>query len=56
MRVLCRLGSGWPARTFALDAPVNVPPGADRARVLDAAKGHVPASGEIVAPFQKPDN
>lgn len=43
-------------QVFALDAPLDLPPGADRARVLNAAKGHVLASGEIVAPFQKPKN
>lgn len=39
---------------FALDTKLSVGPNADRAKVLDAMKGHVLAKGELVGTFQKP--
>jgi Raf kinase inhibitor-like YbhB/YbcL family protein len=38
---------------FALDTPLDVPPGADREAVLKAMAGHVIARGELVGTFQR---
>ncbi len=40
-------------QVFALDTLLDVPAGAARDRVLDAAKGHVLAKGELVGTFQQ---
>lgn len=40
-------------QVFALDAPLTVTPGADRAALLTAMKAHVLASGEVVGTFQR---
>ena len=37
---------------FALDRPAGLPDGADRAALIRAMKGHVLASGELVATYQ----
>jgi Raf kinase inhibitor-like YbhB/YbcL family protein len=39
---------------FALDAALDLDPNASRAKVLDAMKGHVLASGELVGTFKAP--
>jgi Raf kinase inhibitor-like YbhB/YbcL family protein len=41
-------------QVFALDRALDLPPGAARDDVLAAASGHVLASGELVATFQRP--
>ena len=38
---------------FALDAPLALPPGADRDALLAAMKGHTVAAGEVVGTFQR---
>jgi Raf kinase inhibitor-like YbhB/YbcL family protein len=40
-------------QVFALDAMLDVPPGADRDQVLAAMKGHVLAKGSLVGRFQQ---
>ena len=40
-------------QVFALDAPLTMPPGADREALLAAMRGHVLARGETVGTFQK---
>jgi Raf kinase inhibitor-like YbhB/YbcL family protein len=40
-------------QVFALDTLLDVPAGAPRDRVLDAARGHVLAKGELVGTFQQ---
>jgi Raf kinase inhibitor-like YbhB/YbcL family protein len=40
-------------QVFALDTYLDVPPGADRDQVLQAASGHVLAKGEIVGLYQQ---
>jgi Raf kinase inhibitor-like YbhB/YbcL family protein len=40
-------------QVFALDRPLDVPPGAERDAVIAAMKGHVLASGELVGTFQQ---
>jgi Raf kinase inhibitor-like YbhB/YbcL family protein len=40
---------------FALDRALDLPAGADRDEILGAVKGHVLASGELVATFKRPD-
>jgi Raf kinase inhibitor-like YbhB/YbcL family protein len=40
---------------FALDRTLDLPPHSGRDDVLQAARGHVLASGEIVATFKRPD-
>jgi Raf kinase inhibitor-like YbhB/YbcL family protein len=39
---------------FALDSALGLDPNASRAKVLDAMKGHVVASGELVGTFKAP--
>ena len=39
---------------FALDRPLDLASGAERAALLDAMKGHVLASGEFVGLYSKP--
>lgn len=39
---------------FALDRTLDLPDGAERPQLGDAMKGHVLASGELIATFQKP--
>ena len=39
---------------FALDAPLNLPAGADREALLAAMNGHVLAKGDLVGLFGKP--
>jgi Raf kinase inhibitor-like YbhB/YbcL family protein len=41
---------------FAIDRPLDLPPGAGRDDVLAASKGHVLASGELVGTFKRPDH
>ncbi len=41
-------------QVFALDTAPDLPDGAERAQLAQALKGHVLASGELVATFQKP--
>jgi len=41
-------------QVFALDAVPDLPAGAERAALAAAMKGHVLASGELVATYQKP--
>ena len=38
---------------FALDPPLDIPPGADRDQLLTAAKGHVIGKGELVGTYQQ---
>jgi len=38
---------------FAVDQMLTLPPGADRDALLNAMKGHVVASGEIVGTLQR---
>ena len=40
-------------QVFALDRPLDLKQGADRAALVAAMKGHVLASGELVATYQK---
>lgn len=40
-------------QVFALDTMLDVPPGADRDRVLAAARGHVIAKGRLVGTYQQ---
>jgi Raf kinase inhibitor-like YbhB/YbcL family protein len=40
-------------QVFALDVPVELPQGAERDAVVDAAKGHVLAWGEIVGTYER---
>ena len=40
-------------QVFALDRPLDLKPGSDRGALVDAMKGHVLASGELVAAYQK---
>jgi Raf kinase inhibitor-like YbhB/YbcL family protein len=40
-------------QVLALDAMLDVPPGADRDQVLAAARGHVLATGELVGTYQQ---
>lgn len=42
-------------QVFALDRELSLPPGAGRDEVLEAARGHVLASGELVTTFKRPD-
>jgi Raf kinase inhibitor-like YbhB/YbcL family protein len=42
-------------QVFALDRELALPPGATRDDVLEAASGHVLASGELVTTFKRPD-
>jgi Raf kinase inhibitor-like YbhB/YbcL family protein len=37
---------------FALDAPLTLPPGADRDALVQAMKGHVVACGEVVGTYE----
>jgi Raf kinase inhibitor-like YbhB/YbcL family protein len=39
---------------FALDAPLGLPVGLDKTRLLEAMAGHVMASGELVGTFERP--
>lgn len=41
---------------FALDRRLDLPPGASRAEVLDAMRGHVLAAGELVGTYEEPRN
>lgn len=41
-------------QVFALDRMLDLPDGAERPQLADAMKGHVLASGELIATFQKP--
>jgi Raf kinase inhibitor-like YbhB/YbcL family protein len=41
-------------QVFALDIALGLPPGAERVALLDAMKGHVLASGEVVGTFRRP--
>ncbi len=41
-------------QVFALDRALDLPDGAERPQLGDAMKGHVLASGELIATFQKP--
>lgn len=43
-------------QVFALDKSLDVDPGADRAAVLDAMKGHVLATGELIGTFRRPQD
>jgi Raf kinase inhibitor-like YbhB/YbcL family protein len=40
-------------QVFALDRQLDLKPGSDRGALADAMKGHVLASGELVATYQK---
>ena len=40
-------------QVLALDTLLDVPPGADRDRVLAAARGHVIAKGQVVGTYQQ---
>ena len=59
-----KLGYGGPApppgpvhhyhfKLYALDAPLNLGPGADKKKLLDAMKGHTLAEGEFVGTYQR---
>jgi hypothetical protein len=39
-------------QVFALDAPLGLPPGVDRAAVVEAMKGHVLAQGDVVGTYE----
>lgn len=41
-------------QVFALDRPLDLPPGAGRDQLLSAMRGHVLAKGELVATYQQP--
>ena len=41
-------------QVFALDRMLDLPHGASRAQVIDAMKGHVLATGELVGTYQRP--
>jgi Raf kinase inhibitor-like YbhB/YbcL family protein len=41
-------------QVFALDKPLDLPPGADRNQLLSAMQGHVLAKGELVGTYQQP--
>lgn len=41
-------------QVFALDRPLDLPPGADRNQLLSAMQGHVLAKGELVGTYQQP--
>jgi Raf kinase inhibitor-like YbhB/YbcL family protein len=43
-------------QVFAIDRTLDLPAGADRDEILAAVKGHVLASGELVAVFKRPDH
>lgn len=45
--------SGRTVLLFALDTVLELPHGADRAEFLDAIRGHVLASGELVGMFRR---
>jgi phosphatidylethanolamine-binding protein (PEBP) family uncharacterized protein len=38
---------------YALDAPLDVPPGLTKTQLLDAMKGHVIGQGEIVGTYER---
>lgn len=40
-------------QVFALDEPLDLPPGADRNQLLSAMQGHVLAKGELVGTYQQ---
>jgi Raf kinase inhibitor-like YbhB/YbcL family protein len=40
-------------KLYALDAPVNLLPGATKEELLDAMKGHILAQGELMGTFSK---
>jgi hypothetical protein len=40
-------------RLYALDAPLNLPPGADKPAVLAATAGHVLAEGELTGTYSR---
>ncbi|MBI1179011.1 MAG: YbhB/YbcL family Raf kinase inhibitor-like protein [Alphaproteobacteria bacterium] len=40
-------------KVYALNEPLNIAPGTDKAGLLDAMEGHVLAEGELVATYQK---
>ncbi len=40
-------------RLYALDAPVTLPPGANRAQLSDAISGHVVAEGHLIGTYQR---
>lgn len=41
-------------QVFALDSELDLPSGSDRDKVLDAARGHIIAKGELVGTFKRP--
>lgn len=49
------LGDDVQPEELALDRMLDLPPGADRADVLAAIKGHVLAKGDLTGKFQRPD-
>jgi Raf kinase inhibitor-like YbhB/YbcL family protein len=40
-------------KLYALDAPVNLPPGARKADLLQAMKGHILAEGQLVGKYKR---
>jgi Raf kinase inhibitor-like YbhB/YbcL family protein len=42
-------------RLYALDSKLNLPPGATQSRVEAAMRGHILATGALVAPYGRPD-
>jgi hypothetical protein len=40
-------------RLYALDVPLNLEPGADKATVVKAMSGHILADGELVGTYQR---
>ncbi len=40
-------------RLYALDAPLDLKPGADKSELLAAMKGHILAEGELVGTYQR---
>ncbi len=60
-----RIGYGGPApppghgvhhyhfKLYALDAPLSLPPGADKDALLEAIAGHILAEGELIGTYQR---
>jgi len=40
-------------RLYALDTPLDVPPGATKAELLQAMEGHILAQGELMGTYQR---
>lgn len=40
-------------RLYALDTTLNLPPGATKAQVVDAMKGHILAEGELMGNYKR---